>query len=865
MGKRFEERLDREMRFHLDEATEAYIAQGLRPDEARRRALGDFGALELAKDEMRDLHPLRWAEEIGRDLRYAMRQFYLAPAFTITVVLTLAVAIAANTSIFSAVRAVLLQPLPYKDPAQLLCIWHGDAGRYSWYTFSYPRFKYFQQRLRDQAELAAYDDEIATVSLHNEPIRVEGGRVSANFFSLLGVKPVIGRLFRENEDRHEADPVVILSNRFWKQRCGTDPAILGRPIRIDNEEFTVIGVLPAGFRFLGVPVDVWRSRIVDTRTFAPTSVHLGASYLTVIARLHQGITLAQFRAKLSIVHDQYARDNASNSDILGHISAAGLQQKVFAAIRLTLVVMWGAVICLLIIACANVANLILARGIARFREIGVRMALGASQIRMAQQLMTETLVLSFASVALSVPLTFFGIKALVVALRQTAPAIPPIRMDLGIMLFTFGVAAAIGIIMGLLPIGLLFRRNAQAGLRNQERNFSSSKRSTRLRSSIVAVQIAVSVMLLAATGLLGGSLMQMQTMSSGMRTEKVAMFPLDLMPDKYSSWQRRVSFYDEVLRRVETIGGIRAAAIADRVDLVGVGLGYEIQVEGTPDLGSRNPGARGRSVSPNYFRVLGIPLLRGRFFDEHDTPQSQRVVIINEAFAKKFFPHVNPIGRHVTYSTDRIYCKVVGVVGNVRSAVQDTGTVQQIYLPLSQRPWLVSKLLVQTVSPAGIAPAIREQVRQVDPRQAVAEIVPLQQVIADQLGRPRTTTIVIAAFAASALFLVGVGIYGVISYSVAQRRKEIGIRMALGADSYAVQSLVFRQTFGVLAIGFLVGIPGAAAMSRFYSALLFATSPDDPAVFIGTSTILLGIAFLATYLPARRATRVDPTTILRAD
>jgi putative ABC transport system permease protein len=295
------------------------------------------------------------------------------------------------------------------------------------------------------------------------------------------------------------------------------------------------------------------------------------------------------------------------------------------------------------------------------------------------------------------------------------------------------------------------------------------------------------------------------------------------------------------------------------------GLGYQIQVEGAADLGSRNPGARGRSVTANYFRVLGIPLLRGRVFDEHDTSESQRVAIINEAFAHKFFPGVNPIGKHVTYSTDRIYCQVIGVVGNVRSGVQDTGIDEQLYLPLSQRPWLVAKLLIRTARPENIGMAIRQQVRKVDPEQAVAGAVPLRQIISNQLGRPRMTTLVVAAFAISALFLVALGIYGVISYSVAQRKKEIGIRMALGADSRSVQALVFRQTFQVLAVGFLVGLPGSAALNRLYSSLLFATKPGDPFILIGTSSILLGIAFLATYLPARRATRLDPTAVLRTD
>ena len=359
--------------------------------------------------------------------------------------------------------------------------------------------------------------------------------------------------------------------------------------------------------------------------------------------------------------------------------------------------------------------------------------------------------------------------------------------------------------------------------------------------------------------------MQLRTLNSGLRTEQVAVFPLDLMPDRYASWQRRVNFYGEVLRSVESVGSVRGAAIVDRLDLVGSGLGYQIVTEGTSDLGSRSPGAHGRSISPNYFRILGIPLLRGRFFDDRDTSQSRRVVIINEAFARKWFPGANPIGKHVTYSTDRIYCEVVGVVGNVRSGIHDMGVDEQIYLPLAQRPWLVAKLLIRTVDPQGIATAIRQRIRSVDPDQAVADVKPLQEIVWNQLQGPRTTTGVVAFFASSALFLVAVGIYGVIAYSVAQRRREIGIRMALGADARRVRRLVFRQTFQMLGVGFGIGLPGSILLSRLYASLLFATTPGDPLALAGTSLLILGVALAATYLPARRATKVDTISVLRSD
>jgi putative ABC transport system permease protein len=433
------------------------------------------------------------------------------------------------------------------------------------------------------------------------------------------------------------------------------------------------------------------------------------------------------------------------------------------------------------------------------------------------------------------------------------------------MLSTFGIAAAIGVAFGLTPMWLLARGRVNAGIRPRERGFSASKWSARLGNSIVAGEVALCLVLLAAAGLLTRSFVRMSTMSTGLRTDHILMTPLDLMPDRYENWRKRVNFYEEVLRRVETIPGVRGAGIASRVDLVGAGLGYMLQVEGSADLGSRNPSARGRSVSPGYFNVVGIPLLRGRMFTERDTSTSARVAMINEAFAKKFFPGTDPIGKHITYSTDRIHCEVVGVAANVRSGMQDATAEEELYLPLSQRPWLVAKLLVRTGNPAGMMSAIRNRIQAVDPSQAVADSVLLEQVVSDRLGRPRTAMLVVVLFAGSALLLAAVGIYGVIAYSVAQRRKEIGIRMALGADTYRIQAMVFRQTFRLLVIGLILGLPLAMMLSRLYTSLLFEVKPGDPITFACVIGILFSVALASSYLPAIRAAKVDPVVVLRID
>jgi len=853
--------MNREMAFHLEAATQEYIAQGLSPEEARRRALADFGALELAKDEMRDLHPLQRLEQMWRDIRYAARQLRHAPAFAAAVILTLAGAIGANTAIFSVVRAVLLQPLPYPDANRLACLWHDDRPGMAWYTFSYPRFLFFEEHLRDVADAAAYDDESATVLMNGAPVRVEGGRVSWNFFSVLGVAPALGRSFTAAEDRHGAAPVALLSDQFWKERFSADPRVIGRPVTVDGEAFTIIGVMPPQFQFQGVPVDVWRSRIVDTRTFPPASVQLGASYLTVVARLRPGVTMAQLRAKLALLGGQYRAANPGNTDLAAPVQADLLQTKIFAGVHVTLLVLWGAVACLLAIACANVANLVLARAVARERELHVRVALGAGRLRIAQQLILENLFLSAGSILLALPLGIWGTRELVRELRATSQAVPDVHPDTGVMLFLIAVAVAVGIVLGLLPLALVRR----SGIHSSERGSSGSWWKARMRSGIGAAQIAFCIVLLAAAGLLAESFLRMNTMQSGIRTEHVMVFPLDLMPDRYESPARRVTFYDEAIRRAASIPGVTQTAIASRVDFVAGGNPYKVQPEGQADLGPRNPMAEGRSVSPDYFRLLGVPLLSGRYFDERDTAASKRVAIVNEAFARKYFPGADAIGKHLIYSTQRTGCEIVGVAGDVRSGVTSVAPDDQFYLPLAQRPLLVASLLIRTSTTAGFAATLRERMQSIDAQQAVAETSTLDRMIERRMGRPRTVTKVVSGFALSALLLAAVGVYGVVAYSVAQRQKEIGIRVALGATPATVRALVFRQTLRILALGLLAGVPGSLALSRLYASVLFAVTPSDPLALSGAVTILVAVAALATWLPARRAAQLDPIIALRND
>jgi putative ABC transport system permease protein len=519
--------------------------------------------------------------------------------------------------------------------------------------------------------------------------------------------------------------------------------------------------------------------------------------------------------------------------------------------------------CLLLIACANVANLVMARASGRQREIAVRIALGAGRARIARQLTVEGVLLSLAGGIASAPVAAWSMELLTAGIRRTMPALPQPHIDLCVMAATFAIAAAIGIAFGLTPLLLLWRGAIENALHSGGRAISASAWSIRFREALVAAQVALCLVLLTAAALLGRSFLQMNAAPPGLHLMDMLEMPLDLMPDRYQTFEARGRFYDDVLRRAGAVPGVAAAAITSRVDFVHHGLGYGMR-EPESDKGS----VLGRSISPAYFRTMGIPLVRGREFNEGDSLAGPRAVIVNERFARLFFPGKEPLGQHVTYSTDHIRCEVAGVARDVRYVTG--GEIEPtIYLPLTQRPWLVAHLLVRSSEGAGSAaaliPAIRKAVQAVDPGQAVAEARPLPEIIAARLGQPQTTMFTVLAFAVLALLLGAIGIYGVTMYTVAQRAREIGIRMALGADARGVRALVFRQSLRVLAVGLLAGLPASIAASRIYASLLVGVAPVDPATLAAVAITLVTVAIAASSLPAVQAAAIDPLASLRAE
>lgn len=854
-----------EIRAHLEEKAEELMARGMPREDAWHAARREFGNLTHAEERSREVWRWSLLDDAVADVRYALRQLAKAPGFTVAAVATLALGIGANTAMYSVIDAALVRPLEFSEPERLLMLWTGEAGDVWSYSFSYPRFRLFEERARGFADVAVYDDEVVTVTGAGSPERLTGGRVSANFFAVLGVSPVLGRGFREEEDRHGAPAVALISHEYWQRRYHGDAGVLGRGLRVDAEEAVIIGVLPAGFRLRTEAIDIWRTRMIDTRTFAPESVRLGAQYLIAIARLRPGVTPAQARSKLSAIDAQYKKDNAGNSDVTQRIQAEPLEQEMYVNARTPLLVLWGAVGGLLLLACANVANLVLARSLARHREIALRMALGAPGSRIVCQLITEGVLLAALGGVAALPVAWWSLAALAAMVRETISSIPEPHLNAPVLASAFALAAAIGVAFGLSPAWWLLRSKPEHALRTSGRSVTAGGWSIRAREAIVALEVALSMAMLAAGALLAQSFVRMTSMETGVHTSGVVHVPLDLMPDLYQAPEARGRFYDEVLRRASALPGVRSAAVSSRVDLLQHGLGYMIRLEGRPDLGPRNPGSRGRSVSPAYFDTLGIRLLRGRVFSERDSVNAPRVVIVNEAFAKLHYPGVDAVGRHVVYSTDRVDCEIVGVVRDVRASLAETGAEPTMYLPLAQRPWLVAHLLIRPSGPPVAAETIRKQVQAADPEQAVGQPRLLDDMLADRLGQPRTTMSAVAAFALVALLLAGIGIYGVSAYAVTQRSREIGIRITLGAGQEQVRALVFRRTLAVLLVGLAAGVPLAIAMGRLYAGLLFGVRPAEPVTLAAVAGLLGLMAVGASWAPAARAARIDPALSLRAE
>jgi putative ABC transport system permease protein len=811
-------------------------------------------------------------EALLKDIHYAFRQLIKHPGFSLIAILVLALGIGANTAIFSVVNAVLLRPLPYRAPEKLVWLWGtnplNDIPKES---ASYPDFADWREQAQSFETMAAYarTSPILTEG-DGEPERLPGAAVIGDFFSVLGVEPALGRKFLPEENEQGKGRVVILSHDLWQRRFGADPKVAGRQITVNGNPHTVVGVMPAGFQdpapAARKAVQMWLPLTVSDNMRSSRR----SDFLYVIARLKPDATIDRARAEMkgiaSRLEKQYPETNTSWSVIV-----ESLHETLTGDIRPALLLLLGAVAFLLLIACANVANLLLARASSRQREISIRAALGASRGRVIRQLLTENILLSVAGGALGLVIAVWGIHVLLALSPGNIPRLDSIGIDGQVLLFTLGMSLVTGVIFGLAPALTASKANLNDTLKEGGRGAMEGASGRRMRNVLAVAEIALSLVLLVGAGLLIRSFMQLQQVKPGFNPQHVLSVELSLPPAKYKEDAQVNQFFDQLLAAVAQQPGVEAATVSTDLPLGGNADFLAFSVEGRPLLPTdKTPDAEARVISPDYFRTLQIPVRNGRVFTDRDVAGVPDVAVINETLARKYFPGADPIGKRVTFgdpkAPDVEWFTVVGVVGDVHGTRLSEEPYAQIYTSYRQTPRRAFTLIVRTAGePSLMLKQIREQIWSLDRQQPLYNVRTFDQVLAQAVARPRFNMLLIAILAGVALVLAAVGIYGVISYSVTQRTHEIGIRMALGANATDVLKLVVGQGMLLAGIGLALGLIAAFAVTRIMSSLLFGVSATDPPTYFGLALLLGAIAFLACYLPARRATKVNPVTALRAE
>jgi putative ABC transport system permease protein len=865
-----------ELAQHLEDVYERALRSGASEFEARRAAHQELagGLLNELPPSQKPLHQEPVFERSRRfnlladllhDLRYAARLQRKNPAFTIIAVIALALGIGANTAIFSVVNTVLLRPLPYKDPERLVMVWE-DATKHG-YPRDTPAAANFVD-WRDQSQVFEAMAAIAEISFNltgaGDPERFEGRRVSATLFPLLGVEPQIGRVFTAAEDQPGAERVVLLSYGLWQRRFGGDPNIVGKPLTLNGESYIVVGVMPASFQFPSSDDEAW----VPIAFTQQEASNRGRHYLEVLARLKPGVSLAQAQSEMSTIatrlQQQYPEQNAD----LGAV-VQPLHEHLVGDIKPALLILLGAVGLVLLIACANVANLLLARAAVRQKEIAVRVALGAKRRRLIRQFLTESILLSTLGGIVGLGIAYGGLFLLRAFIPENISQAREISIDFKVLAFTLIVSVLTGVIFGLAPAIQATRFNQMETLKEGGRDAATGGSGKRLRSLLVMSEVAISLVLLIGAGLLINSFLRLRNVDPGFRADNLLTMKIVLPEPKYAKFQRRAAFYTDLVQRVQSLAGVRSAAVTTNLPLYRQGNSISISIEGRP---APPPGQElivvTRIISPAYFETMSIPLLKGRALTDQDTETSPNVVVISETMANRFWPGEDPIGKRIAAGrvrTPEDWIQVVGVVKDVRQFELTADPKPQMYISYRQAGFFAPRdLVVKTdVDPASMAATVRKAVWDIDKDQPVSNIRTMEEILSESIARQRFSMLLLAIFAGVALVLAGVGIYGVMSYSVAQRTHEIGIRMALGAQTGAVLKLAVGYGMKLVIAGIVVGLIAAFALTRLMATLLFGVTATDPATFTLISLLLIAVAALASYIPARRATRVNPIIALR--
>jgi putative ABC transport system permease protein len=798
------------------------------------------------------------------DFRHAARLLVKRPAFTSVALVTLALGIGANTAIFSVVNAVLLNPLPYQKPSDLALIWlqHRPTNQFR-QPVSFPDFNDWQAQSQSFERIVASRTISVNFTDGDEPERVNGARVSAGFLSMLRVAPAAGRDFLEEETQPGGAPVALIGYKLWQERYGADASLIGRDISIDSTICTIVGVLPSGFYY---PTP-------DTQVYIPlvqgkNETARGSRFLRVTGRLKPGVSLTQAQAEMNAIAGQIAEQNpASNADV--GVQLVPLHEEVVGRIRPALLILFGAAGCVLLIACVNVANLILARATGRRAELAVRTALGASRFRLIRQLLSESVLLSVVGGFLGTLTALWGVPTLTSISATSIPRVEEVSVSLKALLFTLVISVCTGILFGIVPALQRSNRRLSEDLKEGKRGATTGAMHRRLLNVLVASEVALAVVLLAGAGLMVRSFISINAVAPGFNPRGVVTIGIGLTQPVYADVQQQARFYQRLTDKLSAIPGIESAAGINRVPLLGFNSSTSFTFQGKPVQAGNEPTADCRIATPNYFTTMGIPLLKGREFNERDVKDAPEVVIINKAMAEQYLSDENPIGKRLQiYPLPPRWREIVGVVGDVKLLGLDAETNPAIYVPLPQNPYAAAmrnSFIAVRVStdPNAVVSAIRHEMKTVDSGVPVAQVRLLEDIVADSVAPQRLNMWLLVSFAVLAALLAAVGIYGVLAYSVTERTHEIGVRMALGASSKDVLRMVLLDGAKVTVSGVIAGIVGAFALTRLMSAILFNVSASDPLTFAGISVLIVLVSLLASYIPARKASRVDPMVALR--
>jgi putative ABC transport system permease protein len=871
---RVEQELSEELRFHLEKLIEQSTTQGMTAEEAHYAALRELGGVEQIKEECRDMRQVNYLENLVQDIRYGLRVLRRNPGFAATAILTLALGIGATTAIFSIVDTVMLKPLPFPTADRLVRVrsviaatGHGDVA-------SYPDFLDWRARSHVFEGMAAFRTGDFTLIGPREPLHLQGAVVSAQLFSLLGVTPALGRIFLPEEDNPAmvsgTDP-VILSYGLWQREFSADRAVLGRTIQLGDQPFTVVGVMPPAFQYpiQADRIELWTTIAVDARGgVGAMTTQRGAHYLDVSALLKPKVKLQQAQSEMAGITVALSKQHPENKprtvQIVPEIQGA------IGPLRTPLFVLLGAVGCVLLIVCVNVANLLLARATGRHKEMALRAALGASRRRATRQLLTESVALGLLGGGLGLALATALLRVLVRLIPAVVPRLDTIGLDARLLMFAFLVSLVAGVLFGLAPALRVSKIGLTESLNESGRGSGGGgKEHSRLRDALVVSEVALAIVLLLGAGLLIQSFFYLTRVNPGFDPHQVLTFQLDSPAGKQGA--QVPLFFREVVESMRALPGVNSASAVASLPLTGDNIGSGFEIEGEPLPAGSRPSADFNAVEPNYFRTLHIALVAGRDFTERDDSKSTPVVIVNRTLARRFFPNQDPIGRHIRPGIGNGYGpgefpmrEIVGVIADVKQSGLGDEAAPEVYAPLAQSPFGTMFFVVHTVNdPRSIVESARRQVASLDKNAPIYHVETLDQYFAQSVEAPRFITLLLGGFAGLALVLACLGIYGLISYTVAQRTREIGIRMAVGAQKGEVLWMVIREGLRPALAGIAIGIVGALRLTRLLSSLLFGIKPADPATFAAVALMLTGVAILACYIPARRAAGVDPMVALR--